>query len=152
MLAVRLANLQCVKCLLAAKCNATYEHAGWSSKSSKGQNNQETLWVYLVWLYQWWSHADWSELCFWISLPLTCWLILFCLPSPSCAGSCLYRRRGYPDCHHWGTRLTATCAACNACTKAAAAFARRARLLHRDEVGIHVVGAAHVPPLSQRYV
>ncbi|KRG04839.1 ankyrin repeat domain-containing protein 13D isoform X2 [Drosophila mojavensis] len=30
MLAVRLANLQCVKCLLAAKCNATYEHAGWS--------------------------------------------------------------------------------------------------------------------------
>lgn len=33
MLAVRLANLQCVKCLLAAKCNATYEHAGWSSKS-----------------------------------------------------------------------------------------------------------------------
>lgn len=41
MLAVRLANLQCVKCLLAAKCNATYEHAGWSSKSSKGQNNQK---------------------------------------------------------------------------------------------------------------
>ncbi|XP_034477262.1 ankyrin repeat domain-containing protein 13D isoform X2 [Drosophila innubila] len=30
MLAVRLSNLQCVKCLLAAKCNATYEHAGWS--------------------------------------------------------------------------------------------------------------------------
>ncbi|ALC42126.1 CG15118 [Drosophila busckii] len=30
MLAVRLANLQCVKCLLASKCNATYEHAGWS--------------------------------------------------------------------------------------------------------------------------
>ncbi|XP_032596741.1 ankyrin repeat domain-containing protein 13D isoform X2 [Drosophila grimshawi] len=30
MMAVRLANLECVKCLLAAKCNATYEHAGWS--------------------------------------------------------------------------------------------------------------------------
>ncbi|BFG06547.1 ankyrin repeat domain-containing protein 13D [Drosophila madeirensis] len=30
MLAVRLANLPCVKCLLAAKCNATYEHEGWS--------------------------------------------------------------------------------------------------------------------------
>ncbi|KAH8400728.1 hypothetical protein KR009_000674 [Drosophila setifemur] len=30
MLAVRLANLACVKCLLAAKCNATYEHEGWS--------------------------------------------------------------------------------------------------------------------------
>lgn len=30
-----MSNLQCVKCLLAAKCNATYEHAGWSSKSSK---------------------------------------------------------------------------------------------------------------------
>ncbi|XP_030371846.1 ankyrin repeat domain-containing protein 13D isoform X2 [Scaptodrosophila lebanonensis] len=30
MLAVRLGNLQCVKCLLAAKCNATYEHESWS--------------------------------------------------------------------------------------------------------------------------
>ncbi|KAH8337043.1 ankyrin repeat domain-containing protein 13D [Drosophila kikkawai] len=30
MLAVRVANLACVKCLLAAKCNATYEHEGWS--------------------------------------------------------------------------------------------------------------------------
>ncbi|EDW33665.1 GL11759 [Drosophila persimilis] len=30
MLAVRLANFPCVKCLLAAKCNATYEHEGWS--------------------------------------------------------------------------------------------------------------------------
>eukprot|EP00099_Drosophila_melanogaster_P019995 NP_611396.1 uncharacterized protein Dmel_CG15118, isoform B [Drosophila melanogaster] len=30
MLAVRLANLPCVKCLLAAKCNATYEYEGWS--------------------------------------------------------------------------------------------------------------------------
>ncbi|XP_067627014.1 ankyrin repeat domain-containing protein 13D isoform X1 [Eurosta solidaginis] len=30
MLAVKLSHLQCVKCLLAAKCNATYEHEGWS--------------------------------------------------------------------------------------------------------------------------
>ncbi|KAH8340227.1 hypothetical protein KR067_007882 [Drosophila pandora] len=30
MLAVRVANLACVKCLLTAKCNATYEHEGWS--------------------------------------------------------------------------------------------------------------------------
>jgi len=35
MLAVRLANLPCVKCLLAAKCNATYEYEGWSSKLTK---------------------------------------------------------------------------------------------------------------------
>jgi len=35
MLAVRLSNLACVKCLLAAKCNATYEHEGWSSKSTE---------------------------------------------------------------------------------------------------------------------
>ncbi|XP_054737468.1 ankyrin repeat domain-containing protein 13D isoform X2 [Anastrepha obliqua] len=30
MLAVKLSHLQCAKCLLAAKCNATYEHEGWS--------------------------------------------------------------------------------------------------------------------------
>ncbi|XP_046811052.1 ankyrin repeat domain-containing protein 13D isoform X1 [Lucilia cuprina] len=30
MLAVKLAHLQCVKNLLAAKCSATYEHEGWS--------------------------------------------------------------------------------------------------------------------------
>ncbi|KRF99135.1 uncharacterized protein Dwil_GK17840, isoform B [Drosophila willistoni] len=30
LLAVRLANLPCIKCLLAAKCNATYEFEGWS--------------------------------------------------------------------------------------------------------------------------
>uniref|UniRef100_A0A1A9UR25 ANK_REP_REGION domain-containing protein n=1 Tax=Glossina austeni TaxID=7395 RepID=A0A1A9UR25_GLOAU len=30
MLAVKLAHLQCVKCLLVAKCSATYEHEGWS--------------------------------------------------------------------------------------------------------------------------
>ncbi|XP_036332922.1 ankyrin repeat domain-containing protein 13D isoform X2 [Rhagoletis pomonella] len=30
MLAVKLSHLQCVKCLLAAKCNATYEYEGWS--------------------------------------------------------------------------------------------------------------------------
>ncbi|KAH8283556.1 hypothetical protein KR018_006456 [Drosophila ironensis] len=30
MLAVRVANLACVKCLLAAKCNATYEYEGWT--------------------------------------------------------------------------------------------------------------------------
>ena len=32
MLAVKLTHLQCVKHLLAAKCSATYEHEGWSSK------------------------------------------------------------------------------------------------------------------------
>ncbi|XP_011184655.1 ankyrin repeat domain-containing protein 13D isoform X1 [Zeugodacus cucurbitae] len=30
MLAVKLSHLQCVKCLLAAKCNASFEHEGWS--------------------------------------------------------------------------------------------------------------------------
>ncbi|XP_037949868.1 ankyrin repeat domain-containing protein 13D-like [Teleopsis dalmanni] len=30
MLAVKLSHIQCVKCLLAAKCNATYEFEGWS--------------------------------------------------------------------------------------------------------------------------
>ncbi|XP_013097671.2 ankyrin repeat domain-containing protein 13D [Stomoxys calcitrans] len=30
MLAVKLGHIQCVKCLLAAKCNATYEYEGWS--------------------------------------------------------------------------------------------------------------------------
>ncbi|XP_004534837.1 ankyrin repeat domain-containing protein 13D isoform X2 [Ceratitis capitata] len=30
MLAVKLSHLQCVKCLLASKCSASYEHEGWS--------------------------------------------------------------------------------------------------------------------------
>lgn len=77
---------------------------------------------------------------------------LLLLPTSSCAGGCLYRRRGHPDCHHWGTRLTASCAACNACAQAVAASPGRPWLLHRDEVGVHVVGATYVPSLPQWYV
>ncbi|XP_065367609.1 ankyrin repeat domain-containing protein 13D isoform X1 [Calliphora vicina] len=44
MLAVKLAHLQCVKYLLAAKCSATYEHEGWSIvQEAVCSSNEEIL-------------------------------------------------------------------------------------------------------------
>lgn len=43
MLAVKLSSLPCVKCLLAAKCNANFEHEGWSVVQEAVCNGDEDI-------------------------------------------------------------------------------------------------------------
>lgn len=114
MLAVKLAHIQCVKILLAAKCSATYEYEGWSSK----------LYIFIILLSpEERTHAN------------QCSALNY-----SCPGSCLYGKWGNINCHFRGTWSATSCAKSYSCSQTTATFAGRSWFLYRNEMGVYIMG------------